>query len=128
MKKFELNQKVETPFGKGVITRIQYFNETYQEVSVQIGIMPEVTLPIEFIKEYISPHQRLLDLGFEWQKLSSRNSMAYSKYNYPFQDCLTVINVFKDECYLDVNTVGTPELFKILLDYTEELMNENRQD
>lgn len=112
--KYEVGQKVETPLGVGVVKGIRQ----YQEPIYQIKFMDSNFMVLDFeeneLKPYKTPHERLLDMGYEL--IQGANLKIYR------HDKLMNFRVYDDNT-ISCNEINL-ELSRILTDYLEWLEEE----
>ena len=125
---YKIGDKVETPFGVGIITHIDEFdNEIKEDIYwVQIKKAPEIYFNEEHLQYYKTAHDKLLELGWVQQKGTAEHVKMYAHEDYDtgllcinkdikqwFYSLLTYTDFFVDL-----------ELSKILTQYLEELEDE----
>jgi len=114
---YEVGQKVETPLGIGTIVGskpILYARDVYNvELKTKEGNF-YIWFTQDVLKPYKSPHERLLEMGFE---LVTANKLIYITY-----DDLThfVVDKERKELNFHIGTVDL-ELSRILTQYLEEM-------
>lgn len=110
---FELGQKVITPLGVGVINAL----DTIHACVVFKQYSQELPFKYEHLKPYTSPHDRLIELGFELTVDVDWANMAFSHKFSKDEQRITI--------YLYDKTVTTFEVCKeaiaIISEYLEYL-------
>lgn len=109
--KYEIGQKVTTPLGDGeIIDVFTREDKTIKEYKVCINTY-SVWVDVEDLKPYKTPHEKLLEMGYE---LDDRIDVKIYRH-----DTLSYVRVYDD------NTIScfeiTLELLHILTDYLEWL-------
>lgn len=119
--KYEIGQKVETPFGKGIVTFLSNIgDDEIDSVWVSFKNVPEIEFSINVIKPYKTPHERLLEMGFEFEEVLDWGNNPFC-HNWRKDDQKITI-------YLSENTITTYEVCKeaiaVLTQYLEWLEEE----
>lgn len=110
--KYEIGQKVETPFGFGIVTFLSNIgNDEIDSVFVSFKNAPEIEFSIKSIKPYKNPHEKLIELGYEL--IQGVNLKIYR------HDKLMNFRVYDDNT-ISCNEIDL-ELAKIIKEYLEWL-------
>ena len=126
MSKFKVGDKVLIPLGVGVVYGEEEFNldldEWYIKVVIgeRFGFNRVITFETNDLELYKTPHQELLDLGWELSKVDDR----YIEYINEEGDYLIINKI--EKTYYKLSSYYRPfdfnlELAKILVRYLEEL-------
>lgn len=127
---YEIGQKVTTPLGIGEIKKIENWSDGHTQFVVYIkGIF--VTLSSSQLKPYKTPHERLLELGYEYQEHKQGHRYIHRENkDYIDVDLLRSSYyhfTFKHERHYRVSALPsgtTLELSRILTEYLEWLEEE----
>lgn len=112
--KYEIGQKVTTPLGVAVIKYYLGGNTTWLSFDEN---MAEIEFDIKYLKPYKTPHEKLLEMGFEFEEVLDWGNNPFS-HNWIKDDQKITI-------YLSENTITTYEVCKeaiaVLTQYLEWL-------
>ena len=122
MSKYKEGDKVETPLGVGVVDCIIKlpFNEVLVRIDDRIHVFLE-----EKVKRYKTAHEKLLELGYEFQEDNNIKTYVLFDRQGGVSDFFTVNNTEKT---ILPHHVLNLEKAKIMVQYLEELKKEDKNE